>query len=54
LARSLDADDEQRDRDDGDEHERRQSYSPASGIWMVIQPNQIRFASDASCGMAAW
>ena len=31
-----------------------QSYWPASGRWLVVHPNHVRFASGASSGMAAW
>ena len=31
-----------------------QSNSPASGTWFDVQPNQVRFASGASVGIAAW
>jgi len=31
-----------------------QSNTPASGMWFVVQPNQLRFASGASEGIAAW
>ena len=31
-----------------------QSYAPASGRWLVVQPNQVRFANGASSGIAVW
>ena len=31
-----------------------QSNWPASGRWSDVQPNQVRFANGASCGMAPW
>ena len=31
-----------------------QSYEPASGRWLVVQPNQVRFANGASSGIAVW
>ena len=31
-----------------------QSNWPASGTWFDVQPNQVRFASGASVGIAAW
>ena len=51
----LDADDEQDDR----EHARparptAQSNTPASGMWFAVQPNQVRLASGARAGIAAW
>jgi hypothetical protein len=31
-----------------------QSNWPASGMWFDVQPNQVRFASGAIDGIAAW
>ena len=29
-----------------------QSKTPASGMWLVVQPNQVRLANGASAGIA--
>ena len=31
-----------------------QSNRPASGTWLIVQPNQVRLANGASSGIASW